>query len=256
MGVASSSVELFGSPLPRRKALHMRILGSSAMGVARAMIPAVLLVLAAGCASVMDQYAYPVEWASVKTSPTEDGCPKLAGAYSNRSIAAAPDAAGALKLSDLLTSMAQGHTPTSPSSSSPWPIIPNDPQSVSIDQTRETTTVTFLSADSASTSLAFRRSPMIELGRFDDLFHCQSLSTGPLLTFLAELRSSGSGSAVNTFLPIQGSDVLVSMLKAADGSLIVQVRGITGRKFLVLTISVNSVWYRFPPLDASKPVQH
>jgi hypothetical protein len=214
----------------------------------RATIAAISIALVlGGCASATGPTSYPADWPSIKSTPTPDGCPDLAGTYSNQSIATFPGPlADPPKLSDVFTRMVQGRTllgeqPT-------WPPVPADSVSMSIEQTPEALRLTFTTPAGDRTSLAFRRYHFNWSEKvYGDLFQCYLASGEPRLRFLAEPESHGSASQIH----VEGGGTLVILLKASDGSLIVQWRserllmwlGVVGSSF-----KLDSAWHRYPLL--------
>jgi hypothetical protein len=192
--------------------------------------------------------SYPADWASIKSTPTADGCPNLAGTYGNQSVATFPASLVDLPtLSDVFTRMVHGKTllgdkPT-------WPTIPADAVSMSIDQTPEALTLNFAAPAGDRTALAFRRYHFNWSEKvYDDLFQCYLAADEPRLRFFAEPESHGSASQIH----VEGGGTLVILLKATDGSLIVQWRrestllwiGVVGSGF-----KLDSTWHRFPLLS-------
>jgi len=124
---------------------------------------------------------------------------------------------------------------------------------VRIAQTPETLKLTFLGENQEQASLEFRRYHFNwKEKRFDDLFTCYASGKEPRLRFLAEPETR------STILPgliLGGGGVLVFLLKAADGSLIVQWRSESvGISVLVYGthISFDSVWWRYQPLGDAR----
>lgn len=204
----------------------------------------------AGCASTTGPTSFPADWGSIRSAPTSDGCPALAGLYGNQSAATYPVApTPPWSLGDIFTRMGQGQGPASPGASNrTWPAIPGDAVSVSIEQQPEALKVTFANEQGDRTSLDFRRHRFDWAEeRYDDLFNCYLAADEPRLGFMAQPESRGSASMIG----VEGGGTLVMLLKAVDGSLIVQWRsesivlwiGVVGSE-----IKVDSVWFRFPPL--------
>lgn len=220
---------------------------------------AAIITFVAGCASVTGPVSYPVEWASIKSSPTDNGCPKLADTYSNHGAAAFPEGIGEPPdLSDIFTRMGQGQGPMSPGATKrSWPTL-SDAVSVSFEQTPETLNLTFANASGDPTVLNFRRYHFRwSEERYDDQFTCYLSSGEPRLRFFVEPERH---SLVIPYLYVEGGGTLVFLLKAADGSLIVQWRAesigigtfyFVGTNFHFNSI-FNSIWYRYPLLDAAK----
>jgi hypothetical protein len=210
-----------------------------------------------GCAATSGSPPYPTEWASIKSAPSYDGCPSLQGAYSNQVSAAFPPEAGTPpSLSEIFTKLALGRGPNSPAAwNQSWPIIPRDTSMVSIDQTPESITVTFVDSSGNRTPLNFRRYRFnLAEKRVDDLFMCRTLYGEPSLRFFAEPESHSSSS----FILMEGGGTFVVMLKAVDGSLVVNWRNDSASMTLLILgtgYRVDNLWYRYPLLVSVKPVQ-
>lgn len=205
-----------------------------------------------GCASIMGPTSYPAEWASIDAGLTIGGCPNVEGTYSNRGSQVFPAELGEPpRLSDIFTSLGRGTGLFSPSENNQvWPHLP-DAVSVSISQTPESLKLLFLARSGEQTSLQFRRYHFsLSEKRFDDLFTCYASDEKPRLRFLAEPQSIISG------LPglyIEATGSLVFLLKATDGSLIVQWRNESvgmSRILLGSHVSFDSIWWRYPALGS------
>jgi len=199
-----------------------------------------------GCATVTGPEAYPDKWASIDLTKVHDGCPTLTGTYSDRGTASHPQQLGAPPLlSEVFARMGRRSGRT-------WP-EPTDVKSVQLILEAESLTVRFLSNSGKQTDLPFRRYHF-SLGekRYDDLFTCYASETGSRLRFLAEPESH-SGGIPNLYL--EGGGTLVFLLRASDGSLIVQWRSDSVAISSVLLgshIRFNSVWWKYPPLGAGQ----
>ena len=210
-----------------------------------------------GCASTSGRPPYPTEWASIKSAPSYDGCPSLQGTYSNQVSAALPLEAGTPpSLAEIFTKLALGRGPNGPAAwNQSWPAIPRDTSMVSIDQTPETITVTFVDASGNRTPLNFRRYRFnLTEKRVDDLFMCRTLYGEPSLRFFAEPESHLSSSGIR----MEGGGTFVVMLKSVDGSLVVNWRSDSASMTLFIpgtSYRVNNLWYRYPLLTYDKPVQ-
>ncbi len=203
-----------------------------------------------GCASTMGPTAYPTEWASIDVGVTMDGCPNVEGTYSNRGTQAFPAELGEPpRLSDIFSSLGQGTGLFSPRENKQvWPDLP-DALSVRISQTPESLELLFLARNGEQTSLQFRRYHFRwSEKRFDDLFTCYASDKEPRLRFLAEPQS--------TIIRLRGlyaggSGSIVFLLKATDGSLIVQWRNESVGISAILVgshVSFDSVWWHYPAL--------
>jgi len=149
--------------------------------------------------------------------------------------------------------MAQGHGFNSPSAGKQsWPTIPSDASVVSIEQTSETMTVTFIDASGNLTPLNFRRYRFsLSENRLDDLFSCRTLHGEPLLRFLAEPESDSSVSPI-----VMGEGgTFVALLKAVDGSMVVNWRSDSIALSLFVLgsgYSVDNLWILYPLLNPPK----
>lgn len=210
-----------------------------------------------GCATSSGNPPYPTEWASIKSSPTQDGCPNLVGTYSNHGSAAFPPEAGAPpSLAEIFTSMARSRSPTGPAAGKrSWPAIPPDASLVSIDQSPEKITVTFVDSRNNRTPLNFRRYRFrLSEERVDDLFGCRAIYGEPSLRFFAEPQSHRSPSV----LGIEGGGTFVALLKAVDGSLIVSLRSDSLALTHIILGSgyrVANLWYQYPLVAHEGPVE-
>ncbi len=207
---------------------------------------AVALVLG-GCAAVTGPVGYPAEWASIESTPTADGCPSLEGKYSNRSDATVPTSTMAPpRLSDVFSGITRGMSFGGPARA--WQTLPDDPVSVAIAQTPEALKVTFADAAGGSASLTFRRYHFRwSEEHYGDIFNCYLTAGEPRLGFLSNPESHTSASPIG----LEGGGTVVLLLKAADGSLVVQWR----RDSVLLWIGVvgsgvklDSTWHRYPSL--------
>jgi hypothetical protein len=200
-----------------------------------------VLALVAGCASLTGT-DYPKSWAPIDSSMTADACPKVEGTYSDQGAQSFPAESGKQsmlseafphipRLSEVFTRVGQADW-IPKSLKKRWPELPKS-VSVQISQTPETIKVTFFGENHEQTSLDFRRYHFnLNEKRFDDLFVCYS-GKEPRLRFMAEPEHKTRGGA---------GGVLVFLLKAADGSLIVQWRT---ESFPVMS-AVDSIWWRYP----------
>jgi hypothetical protein len=201
-----------------------------------------------GCAASSGRPQYPTEWASIKSVPIFDGCPNFQGTYNNQGSDTYPPEAGAPPtLVDVFTSLARGQGPNSPAAwKQAWPVIPHDISVVSIDQTSETLTVTFVDSEGKRTPLNFRRYRFkFSEDRVDDLFRCRLTYGEPSLSFFAEPQSFSDA----TIVYIVGGGTMVVLLKSADGSLVVNWRSDSVALTLFVLGSgyrVNNLWYRYP----------
>jgi hypothetical protein len=210
-----------------------------------------------GCATSSGNPPYPTEWASIKSAPTQEGCPDLQGTYTNQGTGTfPPDAGAAPSLAEIFTAMARSQSATGPAAwKRSWPTIPLDAALVSIEQTPETMNITFIDTTGRRTPLIFRRYRFrLAEDRVDDLFSCRTLYDEPTLRFFNEPLSHASTSIV----AVGGGGTSVALLKSVDGSLVVNWRSDT----LALTLfvlgsgyRVDNLWYRYSRLPAEKPAE-
>jgi hypothetical protein len=207
-----------------------------------------LVVTLPGCAASSGRPQYPTEWASIKSASIYDDCPNLQGTYSNQGSATYPPEAGAPpSLDEVFTRLALGQGANSTAAwKQSWPVIPHDISVVSIDQTSETLTVTFGDSEGKRTPLNFRRYRFkLSEDRVDDLFGCRLMYGEPILRLFAEPPRYFDGTVVY----MVGGGSCVSLLKAVDGSLIVNWRSDSVAMTLFVLGSgyrVNNRWYRYP----------
>jgi hypothetical protein len=126
---------------------------------------------------------------------------------------------------------------------------------VSIDQTSESISVTFIDSSGNRTPLIFRRYRFsLSEKRGDDLFACRMLYGEPSLRFFTEPQSHSSTSVVG----MEGGGTFVVLLKSVDGSLVVNWRSDSAALslfFLGSGYRVDNLWYRYPLLAPDKPAQ-
>ena len=210
-----------------------------------------------GCATSSGNPPYPIEWASIKSSPTQDGCPNLVGTYSNHASAAfPPEAVTPPSLAEIFTSMARSRSPTGPAAGErSWPAIPPDASLVSIDQTPEKITLTFVDSSNNRTPLNFRRFRFgLSEDRVDDLFGCRTIYGEPSLRFFAEPQSYRP----LLLLGVGGGGTFVALLKAVDGSLIVNLRSDYVAATPIILGSgyrADNLWYQYPLFAHDGPVK-
>jgi hypothetical protein len=205
-----------------------------------------------GCAAATGPVGYPADWASIKSTPTADGCPSLAGKYSNHSDATVPATTAAPpKLSDVFTRITHGVNIGGPAQ--PWQTLPDDPVSVAIALAPEALQVTFADAAGGSGSLAFRRYHFRwSEEHYADIFNCYLTASEPRLGFLSNPESHGGASPIG----FGGGGTVVLLLKAVDGSLVVQWRRDSLSLWLGVVgsgVKLDSTWHRYPSLTETRP---
>ena len=214
-----------------------------------------LVLIQLGCAT--SSGSYPTGWASIESSPTQDGCPNLRGTYSNQGSPAPPPEVGTQPLlAEIFRSMARSKSMYGPAAwKQTWPVIPPEVSSISIEQATEMMTVTFIDTSGRRTSLNFRRYRFNwSEKRVDDLFQCLTVLDRPELRFFAEAESIRSVPLVG----IGGSAINVYLLKSVDGSLIVR----WSKSAAALTpfvlgsgFRVVDIWYRYPLVESEEPAK-
>lgn len=209
-----------------------------------------------GCATSWGDPRYPAEWASIRSAPTPEGCPDLQGIYRNQGSASFPREAGdPPTLADVFRAMAESKSPTGPTAwKQSWPALPRDADRVVFRQTPDGLTVVFGNAAGAGTALDFRRYRFdLSEDRVDDLFACRHLYGEPTLRFFNEPRAHTNVSV----LVIGGGGTVVVLLKAVDGSLVVNWRSddVTISRFVLGSgYRVANLWYRYPKVtDEGSP---
>ncbi len=196
-------------------------------------------ILALGACASVTATPYPASWAPFVPGSTADGCPGLEGTYSNSSTGAFPPETGdPPPITSVFARLGRGTGQMSPSATGRVWAVPPDAISVSIDQMPETLRVTFSGENGAQSSLDFRRHHFnMSEERFDDIFACHASDTDSRLRFVAEPDPVG----------------IIFLLRATDGSLIVESRGrIGGRGFLSAPAPPASSWWRYPLLRDSQ----
>jgi hypothetical protein len=221
-------------------------------GLRRGGVVAGLLAAAAlaGCGSVTGPVHYPAGWAPLAAATTADGCPPVAGRYANQGSGAFPPETGeAPALSEVFARMGRGPRRLNSKGVGPaWPEAPGA-TAVSIRQDPESLVVSFVDAAQPTTPLAFRRYHFDwSETRYDDLFTCYIGDGTSRLRFLAEPEGH-AGVFANLYMEAGGT--LVMLLKASDGSLVVQWRSesVAISSLLIGShVRFDSVWWRYPPL--------
>ena len=201
-----------------------------------------------GCVAV-SWTDYPGSWAPIQSASTSNGCPRLAGTYSNSGTSALGEEIGASpKLSEVFARLGQGAGLFSPKNSGRTWIVPPEARSLSITQTSESLAVVFISEDKQETPLIFRpyRLNLFD-ERQDDYFVCHPSDKEPRLQILAN-----PGATTSSFPGIffASSQSYAMLLSATDGSLIVQWNS---EQIGITAIGVGSgvghgtKWWRYPP---------
>lgn len=210
-------------------------------------------VLFAGCASTTGTTAYPADSPLLDSTTTANGCPKITGTYGNRASGTFPPELGdAPGLNEVFARMGRGSGMASPKATGrSWPEAATA-NAVSLSLSSESLQVAFDPESANAVKLDFRRyHPSLSERRYDDLFTCHAVANGARLRFMAEPESH-SGVFANLYMEAGGT--LVLLLRASDGSLIVQWRSESvaiSSALLGSHIRFNSVWWKYPPLSAS-----
>lgn len=218
-----------GDPQMRR-----RVLGMAAVA------------MLAACGTVTGPTAYPASWPAPSATLVGDRCPDLSGVYANVASAAHPPVEGGPpRLTAVFGRMERSHAITS--SGQAWN-VPEDAQSVELAQDEESLVVTFRHAGTDPRSLRFRRLHLnLSERRMDDLFTCYRDGSGARLRFMQDVDPRV---AMLRGVYIGANVGLVFLLKASDGSLVVQYRteNIGVSSVLVGShASFDSTWWRYPP---------
>jgi hypothetical protein len=208
----------------------------------RILFTGILLLLLSGCASSTGKFAYPSSWPELERTPTADGCPNLSGTYSNSGADAFPDKPGELpSLTDIFRRMSLG-----PQAKDHKWNVPAEAKTVSIDQTPETLRVTFIGDEGPLGSLSFKRYHLsLYEARYDDFFTCFVKENGIRLHFFAESDSY----LERQYLYTEAGGTFTDLLRATDGSLVVQLRSQSmGLSAIVVGthFRVDSKWFRYP----------
>ena len=213
-------------------------------------IAAALALMVLGCAASTGPQKYPSDWASIQTMPIQHDCPNVAGTYSDRAAASFPgEVSAAPTLSQIFTAMGAASTSALHGG---WNAI-GESASVVLRQTPDSLTVAFVNASGVETLLAFERKTKLlvsSMNALTDRFQCLRAGGEPRLRFFDETSGYSTGGA---FGESGGSGI--RLLRAADGSLIVQVQSqnLQIMDFLVAPVPwfhVDSAWYRYAVLVA------
>jgi hypothetical protein len=187
-----------------------------------------------GCAFSTGPVHYPNTWASIELASTIDGCPNLDGAYNNIGVESFPVESGAPpKMSEIFARMGKGTGLMSPKETgNVWPEIA-DATYVLIHQTPEAISFSFIGDKAEKSTLNFRRYHFNWFEkRYDDMFTCYSNESGARLRFF------------------DAGGTLVFLLKASDGSLVVQWRNdslVVPSVLIGSHMRFNSIWWRYSP---------
>ena len=152
--------------------------------------------------------------------------------------------------------MARSKSATGPATwQQSWPTIPSESAWVSIQQTPDSMTITFIDSAGRRTPLSFRRYRFTPFeSRVDDLFSCRTLNDEPTLRFFNEPVSHTHVS----ILGVGGGGTNINLLKSIDGSLVVNWRSddVTISRFnLGSDYRVENLWYRYSPVAAEIPAE-
>jgi hypothetical protein len=205
-------------------------------------------LLLLGCASTTGPIAYPSTWAPLDKTQIANGCPAISGTYSNHASDGLPAETSSFPtLTNIFDGMAHGPGEYNPAATGHTWSVPNDAKSVTFQLAPERLEVTFTGANGATSNLSFRRyHPSWDEKRYDDLFTCYTNEDGPRLRFFAEPERH---SREIRYIFVETGGTLVFLLKAKDGSLIVQWRSETlgiYTELMVTRMKYNSVWWRYP----------
>ncbi|HEY0822797.1 MAG TPA: hypothetical protein VGD76_03340 [Ramlibacter sp.] len=212
-----------------------------------------LAVLAAvamlpACGSITGPTTYPGTWPPLAFTTLGDRCPDLNGVYDNVGSAAHPPAAGGTpKLTEVFGRMERTTAITGPRAWGQSWGVPADAERVALVQDEQGLTVTFQGPGGAAHSLRFRRLHLDPSERrVDDFFTCYRDDNGMRLRFMQDIAPR-TALLPGVYAGAQAG--LVFLLKAVDGSLVVQFRTETIGVSAVLIgshASFDSVWWRYP----------
>jgi hypothetical protein len=214
---------------------------------ARVLFVAAAAAALVGCASTTGPVAYPSDWPALDGRVDDKGCPDVSGTYANEAAAAFPELqGGAPRLTEVFAAMGRGPrllNATDPGP--PWP-VPRDAVSATLQLGPERLSADFKDKDDATSSLVFRRYHFDwSERRYDDLYTCYPVAGSPRLRFFAEPESRTRGIP---YLYLEAGGALVFLLKARDGSLVVQWRSdAVGVVLIAPYAKFNSVWWQYPP---------
>ena len=223
------------------------------MYIYRLSVSRVLICIAAlaqfGCASMTGQVSYPASWPDLDRTQVANGCPNISGTFQNRPSEAWPvPTSDSPTLTNLFFGLAHGRKIDAPSTTvSTWHFSADEITST-LRLEPERLDVIFTAKDGIASSVSFRRYHF-DIGEkiFDDLFTCYPGTSSARLRFFAEPESHSSSG----MLYAEAGGTLVFLLKAIDGSLIIQLRSESLKiSTLILgsRMAFNSIWLRFSPI--------
>ena len=207
-----------------------------------------MLSAVAGCGTMTGSNPYPASsWAQLDPSRNADGCPNLSGTYSNAGDASFPVEQGQPpSLTDIFARLGQAGDPLLPREGAQDWTIPRDADVVTISQTPERLTVSFIDQQDIVQTLRFRRYHFdLSETRYDDLFTCYAGDDAARLRFFPEIGRTVGASDISA----SAGATLVFLLRGADSSLVVQLRS----EAVVLSLvgvgsyaGLSSIWHRYP----------
>ena len=209
-------------------------------------------LLAGGCASVPHSVGNPPGWVFSREVSQPNGCPDVTGAYSTRAADAYPQSAGDTPaLNEIFELRGRGagiFQPLTPDRH--WPTLTGATMA-SFSSDGGSLCVRFRDDLLGVVTLKFSRIHFISADRDSDAFyHCGESELGSALRFVGpRTRIRGW-----PYLFAEDDIEILSLFKAADGSLIVNCR--TDRLLftsLLLGSQVHtksSVWWRYPPVES------
>lgn len=223
-------------------------------------LPYFLLMLAtwvlAGCASLTGPEEYPRNWVALDSSHMPDGCPNLSGIYGTSATDTFPEDVGdPPALGEIFDMLGRNNGLFSPKETTQvWPETKNA-DTAKFVQNPESLVISFVDKEQIATTLTFRRYHFNWFEkRYDDLFHCYPSDAGSRLRFFAEPE----GPIYIRGIPYvfgEWKGALVFLLKALDGSLVVQYRTETAFMSGILLgthVRFHSSWWRYPLLNTMK----
>jgi hypothetical protein len=211
----------------------------------------VAMMSLSGCDPASGTNPYPAtSWGPLDTAQIAENCPDLSGTYRNVASSTFPRQAGdEPRLADLFERLAEAAKKWD-GEERPDRRVPRDAERVTISQDANTLTLSFIDRSGVAHPLRFRQyHPSWSETDFDELFVCKASEDANRLEFFYELDRAGGADAIYA----GGVGTTAYLLRAADGSLIVQLRTETiGMSLLIIgsEYTVTNLWQRYPPVSA------
>lgn len=211
----------------------------------------VTMMSLSGCDPASGTNPYPAtSWGPLDTAQIAGSCPDLSGTYRNVASSSFPRQAGdEPQLADLFERLADA-AKIWDGEERPDRRVPRDAERVTISQDENTLTLSFVDRSGVAHSLRFRRfNPSLSQPDLGELYFCKGGEEANRLQFFYELDHAGDADAI--YAGEVGTTAY--LLRAADGSLIVQLRTETiGMSLLIIgsEYTVTNVWQRYPAVGA------